>query len=164
MIDAAKHREVRADGTDEEPRDLVERGSIVAVWLEDGEDARLEAAHEAQEASLESEVTFERGPALGMHRTGVVGGKPPRTEPFHEERVDAAHVRHTENECPARTDEPCVRGENRLEFVEVLDQTQGIHDIETSDIEAGVEDVALEDVDGNPEQLEVPSCDVATMG
>jgi hypothetical protein len=164
MIDPAKRREMRADGTYEDPRDLVERGPIVAVWLENGEDARLEAAHEAQEASLESEATFERGPALGMHRNGVVVGKPPRTEPFHEEGVEAAHVRDAENECPARTDEPCVRCDDRLEFVEVLDQTQGIHDIETSDIEPRVQDVALEDVDGNPEQLEVPSCDVATMG
>ena len=145
MVEPAKVCKVRPEAAVQEPCQHPDGQPGECVLLDHAEDAWLEPAYEATELALEIERMLEVIPAFHLHRLVVVQSKAPGSKPPSEPTVHAGHVGNAQYQLPPWTNEPNVSRDHGLDVEEMLDEAEGVDEVERADAPSWVQDVFLMD-------------------
>jgi hypothetical protein len=156
MVEATEPCEVGPQAAREKGRDELQRLRTGRQrFLDVREHTWLEPTDGASEESLQPESMLEVVPCLEAHGLKIVRRESARREAGGDPTVDSPEVRDPEQEQSARAYESCLRGHDRGDVGEVLDQAEGVDEVEGADVEDLIEYVALMDDERNPQLREV---------
>jgi len=122
-----------------------ERSIAQACALDDAELPRFEASDVVAKKRFEPELVFELAPGGDVHCHGVHGCERTGSETLEERTVDTGEVGSADDDDAVRLSQADVRANSLRQVVEVLDQAQGVDDVESARARRRVEEVALED-------------------